>query len=70
MPNPKFAPREQLGVRVSPLALELLGRLQSLYAGRMGEGALCSQSQAVEIIIRDVAKREGIRPPKSGGGSK
>ena len=53
--------RTQIGVRLSDEAVSILAALQEHYAARAGLPEALSQSQAVEIMLRDTAKREGLK---------
>ncbi len=53
--------RTQIGVRLSKEAVALLAALQEHYAARAGLTVPVSQSQAVEIMLRETAKREGLK---------
>ena len=53
--------RTQIGVRLSKEAVALLAALQEHYAARAGLTVPISQSQAVEIVLREAAKREGLK---------
>ena len=53
--------RTQIGVRLSKEAVGLLAALQEHYAARAGLTVPVSQSQAVEIMLREAAKREGLK---------
>jgi len=54
--------RQQVGVRLYDDAIKLLAKLQQHYADKAGlrSGAL-SQSDAVDRMIKDTAKREGVK---------
>ena len=53
--------RTQIGVRLSPEAVAMLVALQARYAARAGLPEPVSQSKAVEIMVREAAKREGLK---------
>ena len=53
--------RTQIGVRLSDEAVAILTALQEHYGARAGLAEALSQSQAVEIMLRDTAKREGLK---------
>lgn len=53
--------RKPLSVRVSEDAWEILEKLQALYGSRLGDNEPVSQSKAVEILLRETAKREKIK---------
>ena len=53
--------RTQIGVRLSSEAVAILAALQEYYAARAGLTGALSQSQAVEIMLRETAKREGLK---------
>ena len=53
--------RTQIGVRLSSEAVALLTALQEHYAARAWLTEAVSQSQAVEIVLRETAKREGLK---------
>jgi urease gamma subunit len=53
--------RTQIGVRLSDEAVSILAALQEHYAARAGLTVPVSQSQAVEIMLRETAKREGLK---------
>jgi hypothetical protein len=53
--------RTQIGVRLSKEAVSILTALQKHYAARAGLTEAVSQSQAVEIMLRETAKREGLK---------
>jgi hypothetical protein len=53
------ADRKPLGVRISPEAIRLLAALQDHYGAPAGKTA--SQSEAVERMIRETVKREGLK---------
>ncbi len=53
--------RTQIGVRLSDDAVSILTALQEHYAARAGLTVPVSQSQAVEIMLRETAKREGLK---------
>src|SRR6266550_1185481 len=53
--------RTQIGVRLSKDAVSILTALQKHYAARAGLTEAVSQSQAVEIMLRETAKREGLK---------
>lgn len=52
----KLHAREQLGVRVSPEALDILSKLQTTLGREAGLQRPFSQSEAVEWIIRQASK--------------
>lgn len=52
--------REQIGVRLYDDAIRLLTKLQQHYADKLGLRKF-SQSDAVDRMIRDTAKREGVK---------
>ncbi len=64
MAKTKLPDRQQLGVRVSPESVELLELLQVHYGHRAGLTLPVSQSQAVEIMIRETAQRENLKQKK------
>lgn len=64
MPKPTAPPREQLGVRLSPDALALLGALRAHYGELAGLQAPFSQSDAIERMIREAAKRASLKGGK------
>jgi hypothetical protein len=69
MPKRKTEPaseRQQVGVRLSTDAVELLELLQVFYGRRAGLTLPVSQSQAVETMLRETAKREGLLKLKGG----
>lgn len=53
--------RQQIGVRLYPDAIKLLAKLQQLYADKAGLREPLSQSDAVDRMIQDTAKREGVK---------
>lgn len=53
--------RAQIGVRLSKEAVSILTALQRHYAARAGLTKAVSQSEAVEIMLRETAKREGLK---------
>jgi hypothetical protein len=53
--------RTQIGVRLSREAVVLLAALQEHYGARAGLTVPVSQSQAVEIMLRETVKREGLK---------
>ena len=53
--------RVQIGPRLTAEAIEILAALQRHYAGRSGLPDPLSQSQALEIALRETAKREGLK---------
>jgi len=53
--------RVQIGPRLTPEALEILAALQQHYATRAGLPEPLSQSQALEIALRETAKHEGLK---------
>jgi len=53
--------RTQIGVRLYDDAIKLLSRLQQHYADKAGLREPLSQSDAVDRMIRDTAKREGVK---------
>jgi len=53
--------RTQIGVRLSREAVSILTALQKHYAARAGLTKEVSQSEAVEIMLRETAKREGLK---------
>lgn len=53
--------REQIGVRLYADAIKLLAKLQAHYAVKAGLRKPFSQSDAVDRMIRDTAKREGVK---------
>lgn len=70
VPKPSTATREQLGVRVSSEALTMLDTLRARYAELAGLQAPFSQSAAVERMIRETAKREGVSGRLTKGGKR
>ena len=65
--RPAASERQQIGVRLPGDAVELLELLQVFYGRRAGLTLPFSQSQAVETMLRETAKREGL---KLKGGTK
>ena len=59
--RPMARDRTQIGVRLSKEAVALLAAMQEHYAARAGLMVPVSQSQAVEIMLRETAKREGLK---------
>ncbi len=53
--------RQQIGVRLTSEAIEALELLQLHYARQAGLNLPFSQSETVDKMLRDVAKREGLR---------
>ena len=53
--------KSQLSCWVSKDALRRLGLLQKHYGARTGLAIPVTQAQALEIALRDVAKREGLK---------
>ena len=53
--------RVQIGPRLTADAIEILAALQRHYAARSGLPDPLSQSQALEIALRETAKREGVK---------
>ena len=53
--------RTQIGPRLTADAIELLAALQRHYGARAGLTEPLSQSQALEIALRETAKREGLK---------
>ncbi len=53
--------RTQILVRLPPEAVAMLVALQARYAARAGLTEPLSQSKAVEIMVRQAAKREGLK---------
>ena len=53
--------RTQIGVRLSKEAVSILTVMQRHYAARAGLTKAVSQSEAVEIMLRETAKREGLK---------
>jgi len=53
--------RTQIGVRLSSEAVAILAALREHYAARASLTVPVSQSQAVEIMLRETAKREGVK---------
>jgi hypothetical protein len=51
----------QIGPRLTDEALAILAALQRFYAQRAGLLEPVSQSQAFEIVLREVAKREALK---------
>jgi hypothetical protein len=56
-----MAKTTQIGPRVTDEALAILSALQAYYAKRAGLTNPVSQSQALEIVLREAAKREGLK---------
>lgn len=56
MPKKTNGERQQLGVRVSEDALTSLEHLQEFYAERAGLSEPLSQSDTVDIALRELAK--------------
>ena len=62
-----MAKTTQIGPRLSDEALAILAALQRFYGERAGLLQPMSQSQALEIVLRDVAKREaGLKLKQRG----
>jgi len=53
--------RQQIGVRLYDDAIKLLSKLQQHYAAKTGLREAISQSDAVDRMIRDTSKREGVK---------
>lgn len=53
--------RTQIGVRLSKEAVSILTALQRHYAARAGLTKAVSQSEAVEIMLRETARREALK---------
>jgi len=53
--------RQQIGVRLYNDAIKLLAKLQQHYADKAGLREAISQSDAVDRMIRDTSKREGVK---------
>lgn len=53
--------RIQIGPRLTAEAVAILSGLQRHYAARAGLLEPMSQSQALEIALRETAKREGLK---------
>jgi len=53
--------RQQIGVRLYDDAIKLLSKLQQHYANKAGLREAISQSDAVDRMIKDTAKREGVK---------
>jgi len=53
--------RTQIGPRLTTEAIEILAALQRHYAARSGLPDPLSQSQALEIALREAAKHEGLK---------
>ena len=53
--------RTQIGVRLSREAVSILTALQKHYAARAGLTKAVSQSEAVEIMLRETARREALK---------
>ena len=53
--------RQQIGVRLYDDAVKLLAKLQQHYADKASLREPLSQSDAVDRMIRDTAKREGVK---------
>lgn len=59
--------RTQIGVRLSDEAVSILSALEEHYAAPTGLTKPLSQSQAIEMMLRETAKREELeikRPTK------
>lgn len=61
MPRNTSNERKQIGVRLSPDAVELLAKLQAHYTKRAGLVLPISQSETVEIVLREAAERAKIK---------
>lgn len=53
--------KSQVNVRLSDDAKDILAKLQRLYAERAGLPEPVSQAQALEVAIRDAARKEGLK---------
>jgi hypothetical protein len=56
--------KSQVNVRLSDEAKVLLTKLQRLYADRSGLPEPVSQAEALEIVLRETARREKIKGAK------
>jgi hypothetical protein len=56
--------KSQVNVRLSDEAKALLSKLQRLYADRSGLPEPVSQAEALEIALRETARREKIKGGK------
>ncbi|HTF40863.1 MAG TPA: hypothetical protein VK754_09755 [Propionibacteriaceae bacterium] len=52
--------KSQVNVRLSDDAKTMLTKLQRLYANRAGLPEPVSQAEALEVAIREAAKKEGV----------
>jgi len=61
---PKKPSRQQLGVRLPEDTMQLLEALQAFYAQRAGLSTPLSQSDAVDAILREIAKTYKLKGGK------
>lgn len=61
---PKVVKRTQVGPRLTPESLTLLEAIQRFYGERAGLSEAVSQSQAIEIMLRETAQRLKIKGAK------
>jgi len=61
---PKKPSRQQLGVRLPEDTTQLLEALQAFYAQRAGLSTPLSQSDAVDVILREIAKTYKLKGGK------
>ncbi len=59
--------RQQVGIRLFPEELSTLAALQAFYTERAGLTRKLSQSDAVEIGLRELAKLHKINSDATGG---
>ena len=53
--------KSQVNVRLSDEAKTILAKLQRLYAERSGLPEPVSQAQALEVVLRDAGRKEGLK---------
>jgi hypothetical protein len=61
MPKKLKDERQQIGVRLTPEAVEALELLRLHYAHEAGLNLPFSQSETVDKLLRETARREGLK---------